>query len=138
MEVDSMEEKRATSSHPVPFINITPLIDVLLVLLIIFMVIAPKRLEKLPVRAPGPAVSDPVPGVLMLTLSASGLALNSQPVASDNLIEILAPLMLERPMAYRTLFISGPSSTDYHRVASLVDLARGAGVETIGLLAEGT
>lgn len=122
-----------------PIINVTPLIDVLLVLLIIFMVIQPQREAKLPVKAPEPAKGtvDQSIETLMLTVSGSmQLELNSKPVEIDDLLPLLGDLMEQRPAETRTLFIRAPRMLNYGPVVLLIDLAKGAGVRTIGLVQE--
>jgi biopolymer transport protein TolR len=115
----------------------TPLIDVLLVLLIIFMVIQPHKEAKLPVRAPAsaPPGLPPSPETLMLTVSGDmQLALNSKPLEVDELLPLLESLMERRPLDTRTLFIKAPALLNYGPVVLLIDLAKGAGVVTIGLV----
>lgn len=110
-----------------PEINVTPLVDVLLVLLIIFMVIAPSRPMKLPVKAAAKATRDtpPDPSTLVLTLSAdSQLSLNRTPVTLDQLIVLLIDLMDARPPEHRTLFIMAPPRAEYGSVVRLVDHAK--------------
>jgi len=134
------EKSSRRSTIAEPSINVTPLVDVLLVLLIIFFVIQPRREEKLPVRAPQPAPADatPAPETLMLTVTSDfKLALNSQPVTLDELKGILSDLMDERPVDLRALFIKAPNREAYESVIFLVDIARSAGVITIGLLSDG-
>ena len=114
----------------------TPLIDVLLVLLIIFMVIQPHNEAKLPVKAPLPAPIDlkPRPETLMLTVTADlKLALNSRPIEVGDLLPLLKDLMEQRSVDERTLFIKAPPILAYGPVILFIDLARGAGVVTIGL-----
>lgn len=132
---------KARSAPAPPDINITPLIDVLLVLLIIFMVIQPQKEAKLPVRAPvaGPSGSSGSPETLMLTVSNEfQLALNSRPLALDELLPKLTELMARRPVETRTLFIKAPPMHQYGSVVLLIDLAKGAGVVTVGLSADET
>ena len=122
---------------PPPAINVTPLIDVLLVLLIIFMVIQPHKEAKLPVKAPAPAPVDlpPSPESLMLTVSGDmQLELNSKPIEVGELLPLLEGLMERRPLDTRTLFIKAPAILAYGPVVLLIDLAKGAGVVTIGLV----
>jgi biopolymer transport protein ExbD/biopolymer transport protein TolR len=117
----------------------TPLIDVLLVLLIIFMVIQPQKEAKLPVRAPAPAPLgvDPSPETLMLTVTSGfQLALNSKPIALDELLPKLTELMDHRALDARTLFIKAPRLFQYDSVVLLIDLAKGSGVVTVGLVAD--
>jgi biopolymer transport protein ExbD len=123
-----------------PTINVTPLIDVLLVLLIIFMVIAPRREAQLPVRAPdkSPLQSDLRPSeMLMLTVTGEWqLALNTMPITDSELGPVLKVLMEQRDAESRVLLIKAPQIVPYESVISLVDLAKGSGVTTIGLLAD--
>ena len=132
-----------TDSHPqsapaLPSINVTPLIDVLLVLLIIFMVIQPQREAKLPVRAPAESQqTEPAPETLMLTVTGDfQLALNTQRLTLDELISKLTELMNEREPNTRSLFIKAPQRVSYQSIVSLIDLAKGAGVLTVGLRTE--
>ena len=129
------------SVSPPPVINVTPLIDVLLVLLIIFMVIQPHREAKLPVKAPEHAMNDtpPSPQTLMLTVSGEmRLALNSRPIELHDLLPLLANLMEQRPVDTRTLFIKAPPTLGYGSAVLLIDLAKGAGVVTVGLVKDET
>jgi len=126
--------KRSVS--PLPSINVTPLIDVLLVLLIIFMVIQPQKEAKLPVKAPASApIELPPPEMLMLTVSGNmQLELNSRHVEVDELLPLLADLMEQRPVDSRTLFIKAPGGLAYGLVVLLIDLAKGSGVINVGLI----
>jgi biopolymer transport protein ExbD len=127
------------SQSSTPVINVTPLIDVLLVLLIIFMVIQPHNEAKLPVLAPEESKTNAPapPETLMLTVSADmRLELNSQTVEVETLLPLLANLMEQRPADARTLFIRAPASNTYGPVVLLIDLAKGAGVINVGLIKE--
>jgi biopolymer transport protein ExbD len=122
-----------------PAINVTPLIDVLLVLLIIFMVIQPQKESKLPVTAPSPAPPEtkPSPETLMLSVTSDfRLALGSKPINLDDLLPLLGSLMQERQYDARSLFIKAPNSVSYDSVVLLIDLAKGAGVVKVGLLSD--
>jgi len=126
--------KRSVS--PLPSINVTPLIDVLLVLLIIFMVIQPQKEAKLPVKAPASApIELPPPEMLMLTVSGNmQLELNSRHVEVDELLPLLGDLMEQRPVDSRTLLIKAPGGLAYGLVVLLIDLAKGSGVINVGLI----
>jgi len=116
---------------------VTPLIDVLLVLLIIFMVIQPHKEAKLPVKAPDstPVALPASPETLMLMVSGEmRLELNSRPIEVDELLPMLANLMEQRPADERTLFIKAPPMLAYEPVVLLIDLAKGGGVLTVGLV----
>jgi len=133
----SIVKTRALSVSPRPVINVTPLIDVLLVLLIIFMVIQPHKEAKLPVKAPERAAIEPPPSPETLMLTVSGdmrLELNSKPIGVDELLPLLADLMEQRTLDTRALFIKAPPMLAYGPVVLLIDLAKGAGVVTVGLV----
>ena len=133
----SILKSSAPVTSPSPAINMTPLIDVLLVLLIIFMVIQPQKEAKLPVKAPAPAQvnQEPSPETLMLTVSGDmQLELNSKPIEVGELLPLLDGLMERRTLDTRTLFIKAPPILAYGPVVLLIDLAKGAGVVTIGLV----
>lgn len=137
----SIFEARKHSVSTSPSINVTPLIDVLLVLLIIFMVIQPHKEAKLPVKAPERAQTDlpPSPETLMLTVSGDmHLELNSKRIQVESLMPLLTDLMEQRPVDSRTLFIKAPSALMYGPVVLLIDLAKGSGVITVGLVQDQT
>jgi biopolymer transport protein ExbD len=116
-------------------INVTPLVDILLVLLIIFMLVvplAPRALDtSLPPTAPPAERDDPVP--LVLAIDDSGLALNREPLGSlDALGERLADLFAT--CSDRTLFVRADGRVRYGVVVAALDTARGAGAERIGIM----
>jgi biopolymer transport protein ExbD len=126
-------------AQPKPTINVTPLIDVLLVLIIIFMVIEPSREAQLPVKTPQPANDQGVPSPEMLMLTVSNdyqLALNTKPVGNDELGWVLKDLMEQRDAEARVLFIKAPALVPYDSVVRLIDTAKGSGTLTIGLLSD--
>jgi biopolymer transport protein TolR len=130
---------KKTSSTSSPNINVTPLIDVLLVLLIIFMVISPRREAQLPVKATQQADEGAKPSPEMLMLTVSGefqLALNTKPIIHSELGAVLKNLMEQRETDGRVLFIKAPDIVPYESVISLLDVAKGSGVMTVGLLAD--
>ena len=133
----SRYDARSRSLSPTPAINVTPLIDVMLVLLIIFMVIQPQKEAKLPVKAPdeAPAGLTPSPETLMLTVSGEmRLELNSKHIEVNELLPMLTSLMEQRTVDQRTLFIKAPPMFAYESVVLVIDLAKGAGVVTVGLM----
>ena len=134
-----MNANHANVTATKPAINVTPLIDVLLVLIIIFMVIAPRREAHLPVKAPQPANGGDPPSVEMLMLIVSTdyqLALNTKPVGHEELGFILKDLMEQRTAEARVLFIKAPGILPYDSAVALIDTAKGAGTLTIGLLSD--
>jgi len=123
-------------------INVTPLVDVLLVLLILFMVVTPittRSLDSaLPVPAPPvPEASTPPPRALVLEVDEAGLALNRQSLASlADLESRLRDILAIR--ADKTLFVRASGRVVYGSVVEALDTARAAGVTRIGLLGSRT
>lgn len=123
-----------------PDINVTPLIDVLLVLLIIFMVITPlkphKFETKIPEKPPDTVDPDavPDPGLLVVTVNKERkIELNSQPFTAEELGVRLKDELDKRPADRRTLFIKAPKELNYGFVVNLIDIVKGAGASPIGL-----
>ena len=90
-------------------------------------------------KAPDRALVDLPPATLMLTVSGDmRLELNSKPVELDGLLPLLADLMEQCPVNSRTLFIKAPGGLAYGAVVLLIDLAKGSGVITVGLIQDKT
>ena len=117
-------------------INITPLIDVLLVLLIIFMVITPSLSVGL--TAVAPQLSDPNAAPqrsadLILTVKAGRIVLlNQEAVPLDGLAARLKGAFGNAPN--RPVFVRADKDLDFAQVAEVIDIAKGAGLDRIGLL----
>ncbi|HET8646659.1 MAG TPA: biopolymer transporter ExbD, partial [Vicinamibacteria bacterium] len=107
-------------------INVTPLVDVLLVLLIIFMIVVPLAPHALDTALPPRASGDPDPSPLVVTIDANGLALNRQPVATlQDLAGRLANAVAGR--TDRTVFVRAAGTVSYGGVVDVMDAATGAG-----------
>ena len=118
-------------------INVTPMIDVLLVLIIIFMVITPLGPRGLEAVVPPQADAPPPPGVvsrdIVISVAKDGaIEINQQPVESAALPERLADLY--RRHINDHVFVRGDRGLDFQAVAQVIDVARGAGWERIGLM----
>jgi biopolymer transport protein ExbD len=122
-------------------INITPYIDILLVLLIIFMVAAPLKQHDQQVRVPQTAVSDQQKKVVQDTLVVDvdinhGIRLNQQPITLDALDSTLTQLFSHR--VNRNLLIRGDGKLAYGEVFKILDLAKQSGASDIALLESST
>ena len=120
-------------------INITPYIDILLVLLIIFMVAAPLKQHEHPVRVPQPSpkvqAKDVKPDSIIVDMDLDHtVKLNMQPYTLDKLESTLTEIFRRR--ATKSLFIRGDSSLPYGDVFVLMDIARRSGAADIALLAK--
>ena len=118
-------------------INITPYIDILLVLLIIFMVAAPLKQHEHPVRVPQPAPKvqpkDVKPDSIIVEMDLDHtVRLNNQPMALDKLEATLTEVFRRR--AVKNMFVRGDSSLPYGDVFVLLDIARRSGAADIALL----
>ncbi len=119
-------------------INITPLVDVVLVLLIIFMVITPLLQMGYDVKVP-PKTSDPNPtpptDLVIISLTPQNkMYLNKDEVNAQTLSLRLTEILKNR--SNKTVFFSGDDAANYGEVIKVMDLCRAAGAKNIGIVME--
>ncbi len=123
-----------TGRSEVSDINITPMIDVLLVLLVIFMLAQQVLMKSVDVQLPKDQPNQPQQPQdqdnIILEIDPGGYKVNTKPVAETDLAPFLTQIYTGRPQ--KVIFVKADGRVKYQQVIHAMDLARGAGVKVIG------
>ena len=128
------------SGGPVADINVTPLVDVMLVLLIIMMLVAPMLEQGVSVKLPKAANASAKPQSQDQTIIAIGanrsMYINAKPVPEVELANRINELFENKPSGERIVIIRADEEVEYGAVMAAMDQLRVAGIEDIGLITD--
>jgi biopolymer transport protein TolR len=117
-------------------INVTPFVDVVLVLLIIFLITAPMMLGGIDVRVPKTQARNIQPEERMvLTVTRDrGVYLENQPITLDRLAKVLSGMVKRNPKS--SVFLKADEAVAYGTVMKVMDVIKKAGVDRVGMVTE--
>lgn len=129
---------RGSSYRPMAEINVTPFVDVMLVLLIIFMVAAPLLTAGVPIDLPdskAKAISDEDNKPLEVSIATDGrIFVGETEVTEDRIVTILTSMTEDNPD--RRIYIRADKGLDYGKVMSILGTINGAGFNKVALISE--
>jgi biopolymer transport protein TolR len=128
---------RRGNYRPMSEINVTPLVDVMLVLLIVFMVAAPLLTVGVPVdlpKASAPAINENKEPLVVTVNAAGKIYLQETTVEDDSLVPRLRAITNNNPEA--SIYVRGDKSINYGRVLEIMSMISAAGFSKVSLVAE--
>jgi biopolymer transport protein TolR len=117
-------------------INVTPFVDVVLVLLVIFLITAPMLLGGIDVRVPRTATRNiqPEERLVLSVTRDRGVFLDNQPISLDRLSKVLSGMVQRNPKA--SVFLKADEAVAYGTVMKVMDIIKKAGVDRVGMVTE--
>ena len=117
-------------------INITPFVDVVLVLLVIFLITAPMMLGGIDVRVPKTETrtSRPEERLVLTVTRDRGVYLENQPISLDRLSKVLSGMVQRNPKS--AVFLKADEAVAYGTVMKVMDVIKKAGIDRVGMVTE--